>query len=209
MHKINTDIISYKLVGNWEELNKGLIEHKIECSVCYSLIFWHESLEDRMAPLAYQCNMCQSNLVCGRCAPQLSTCPFCRRDDSVLEPASSIIINEIKKMKFVCHHSQQDDSVCEVKEPMKARELFQHYSFECKGPQKPNRHTLKTRDRNICKYFCELKHFETKQERHFSLNQKSHCMNHASEMNHNQYVRQMCKQHYPMLSIDQDLVRYR
>jgi hypothetical protein len=105
LHKINTDIISYKLVGNWEELNKGLIEHKIECSVCYSLIFWHESLEDRMAPLAYQCNMCQSNLVCGKCAPQLSTCPFCRRDDSVLEPASSIIINEIKKMKFICHYS--------------------------------------------------------------------------------------------------------
>lgn len=58
LHNINTDIISYKLVGNWDELNKGLIEHKIECSVCYSLIFWHESLEDRMAPLAYQCNMC-------------------------------------------------------------------------------------------------------------------------------------------------------
>ena len=108
LHKINTDIISYKLVGNWEELNKGLIEHKIECSVCYSLIFWHESLADRMAPLAYQCTMCQSNLVCGRCAPQLATCPFCRRDDSALEPASSLIINEIKKMKFLCHYSQQD-----------------------------------------------------------------------------------------------------
>ena len=53
VHKINPDIISYKLVGNWEDLNKGLIEHKIECSVCYSLIFWHESLEDRMSPLAY------------------------------------------------------------------------------------------------------------------------------------------------------------
>ena len=103
---------------------------------------------------------------------------------------------------------------------MKARELFQHYSFECKGPLKPNRYTLKTRDRNICKYFCELKHFETEQERHSALSRidqksqskKFNCINsydNSSEMNHNQYVRQMCQQHYPMLSIDQDLVRYR
>ena len=94
--------------------------------------------------------------------------------------------------------------MCELKEPMKARELFQHYSFECKGPLKPNRYTLKTRDRNICKYFCDLKHFETQEERQSALNaedqlslsKKFKCLNNynaeASEMNHNQYVRQMC-----------------
>ena len=54
LHKINTDILNYKLVGNWDELNKGLIFfNNIKCSICYSMIFYHSSLENRLSPLAF------------------------------------------------------------------------------------------------------------------------------------------------------------
>ena len=43
-HKICTDIIHKSTIGNWQELNKELIEDKLECSICYNIIFYHESI---------------------------------------------------------------------------------------------------------------------------------------------------------------------
>ena len=166
--KINSNVISYDLVANWDELNRELIHGKIDCGVCYTIIFYHQTLEDRAGPLAYQCVFCQSHLICSRCRESLTTCPFCKRDDSLLEPASSIILNEIKKMKFRCLYSMDSKSnhkQCLMDDSMTPRDLFKHYAFDCVAPQRLNRYTLKTRDLNICKYYCSLKTFETK---HFS-----------------------------------------
>lgn len=74
----------------------------MECNICYSNIFHHDSLSVRLGPLAFQCSLCQQNLICNSCQTQLKTCPFCKRRESMIEPASEIILNEIKKLKFKC-----------------------------------------------------------------------------------------------------------
>ena len=56
--KIETNLFSYDLISNFESLNRDIIENRIDCSICYSLIFYHESISDRLGPLAYQCSMC-------------------------------------------------------------------------------------------------------------------------------------------------------
>ena len=67
-HKVSTEIIHRSNIGNWEEINTDLIEDKLECSICYNLIFYHESIGQRIGPLAFQCNRCQNNLVCNECS---------------------------------------------------------------------------------------------------------------------------------------------
>jgi hypothetical protein len=51
--KIETNLFNYDLVSNWDFLNRELIENRIDCSICYSLIFFHKSIGDRLGPLAY------------------------------------------------------------------------------------------------------------------------------------------------------------
>ena len=125
-YKIDTNVLDYKYVANWPKLNRPLLEGKIECSICYSFIFYHESLQNRIGPLAFQCNMCQSNLICEKCTKKLSVCPFCRREESCIEPASEIILKEIKKMEFHCQFSL--DGRCSEKLPMSPKALLKHYS---------------------------------------------------------------------------------
>lgn len=149
--KIDSNIICYDLISNWDELNRDIIESRIDCSICYTLIFHHESIGDRLGPLAYQCNLCQSNIICNDCSKKLTKCPFCKRNDSIIEPASCFILNEIKKLRFKCKNG------CEGN--MKPRDLLHHYAFVCRVPTRLNRYTLKSRDYNICQYYCELKSF--------------------------------------------------
>lgn len=119
--KIDTNLFSYDLVSNWDDLNREIVENRIDCSICYSLIFFHKSISDRMGPLAYQCNLCQSNIICHGCQEKLTKCPFCKRTGSIIEPASSFILNEIKKIKFKCKNG------CEIS--LRPREMLQHYAF--------------------------------------------------------------------------------
>jgi hypothetical protein len=102
-------LLTYDAICNWNELKKDLIEQKIDCGVCYSMIYHHESMENILPPLAYQCDKCQSNLICSGCAPKLTTCPFCKRSESKIEPASSFIINEIKKIRFKCQNCDEQN----------------------------------------------------------------------------------------------------
>mmetsp|Transcript_1282 Transcript_1282/g.1555 ORF Transcript_1282/g.1555 Transcript_1282/m.1555 type:complete len:89 (+) Transcript_1282:557-823(+) len=65
---ISLNVISYEMVANWEDLNGDLIRDKIECSTCYGILFSHESVANRIGPIAYQCNLCNSALFCSSCA---------------------------------------------------------------------------------------------------------------------------------------------
>ena len=65
--KINYSLINYEAVANWDELNRDLLDGKIDCGICYSMIFNHSSFEERAGPLAYQCTLCQTNLICSGC----------------------------------------------------------------------------------------------------------------------------------------------
>ena len=165
--KICSEIIHRDNIGNWDELNRDLIEDKLECAICYNIIFYHDSVSQRLGPLAFQCNFCQNNLMCNDCSKKLRNCPFCKRDDSVIEPASQILIDEFKKIKFVCLHSKDNIQnkkgfQCEITRAMSPKELFWHIGFECKIPTRLNRYTFKSRDRQICKYFCTNESYEHK-----------------------------------------------
>ena len=60
-YKRSTDIIHKSNIANWHEIRyKELIEDKIECAICYSMIFYHQSISSRVGPIAYQCNLCQN-----------------------------------------------------------------------------------------------------------------------------------------------------
>lgn len=204
-HNINTNILGYNMVANWDDLNTFLIKDEIECSICYSMIFYHSSLENRSSPLAHQCTLCQSYLYCRTCVESLKTCPICRNKDSKLEPASSILINEVKKMKFKCQYSISDHG-CTVTEAMKPRELFQHYAFQCVVPQKLNRYTLKTRDKQICKYFCTLSYFETTPINCRRPYVKNNCENQDCHLK-NRHLRQLCGKHLSKMTISEENYR--
>ena len=74
-------------------------------------------------------------------------------------------------MKFRCVNSIKDKSnadgpaqkLCSEVAAMYPRELFLHFAFKCQPRQKLNKYTLKTRDLNICRFFCTLKSFDTTQ----------------------------------------------
>lgn len=51
--KICMDLIHRSNIGNWDELNRDLIEDKLECAICYNIIFYHESISQRLGPLAF------------------------------------------------------------------------------------------------------------------------------------------------------------
>ena len=127
--KIITELIHRSNIGNWEDINRDLIEDKLECAICYNIIFYHDSISQRLGPLAYQCNFCQNNLMCNDCSKKLRTCPFCKQDESVIEPASDILLDELKKVKFVCIHSKalnENGAICSVKDAMSAKDLLHH-----------------------------------------------------------------------------------
>lgn len=91
--------------------------------------------------------------MCNDCSKKLRTCPFCKQDDSVIEAASEILIDEFKKIKFVCLHSKgpnKNGVICHVKNAMSPKDLLHHIAFECKAPTRQNRYSLKSRDRQIC-----------------------------------------------------------
>jgi len=90
----------------------------------------------------------------------MTMCPFCRQTDSVIEPASELILDQIKKLKFYCVNAIKGDQCLEIK-AMNPRELLKHLAFECSSKGTLNRYTLLTRDRNICRRYCTLKGFET------------------------------------------------
>lgn len=43
---------------------------------------------------------------------------------------------------------------------MSPKELLQHIAFECKVPTRLNRYSLKSRDNQICQYFCTNESFK-------------------------------------------------
>ena len=53
-YKRCTDIINTSNICNWEEMRyKELLEDKIECAICYSMIFYHQTIAARVGPIAY------------------------------------------------------------------------------------------------------------------------------------------------------------
>ena len=148
--KIDYNIFAYEYITNLSDLNSELINGKIECTICYNMIFYHHSLHHRIGPIAYQCNYCCNNLMCSECALKIKTCPFCKVADSHIEPASELILDEIQKIKFKCQFG------CRVS--LSASEMLLHLAFFCKEKMhRINTYTIKTRELNFCKYFCNLK----------------------------------------------------
>lgn len=51
-------MLSYSFIGNWDEVNRELIEEKIDCAICYEVIFFHQGIENKQGALALQCSFC-------------------------------------------------------------------------------------------------------------------------------------------------------
>ena len=135
--------------------------------------------------------------MCPGCAKKLTICPFCKRDGSEFEPASTIFINEIKKIKYRCQFGSDDKGAkCSNTTNMNPQQLFQHYAFDCAALDRFNRYTLKVRDRQFCRYYCKLEGASTAQFGSEDQNAKNDCHNcKRSEDQTNKLLKMQCHTH--------------